>query len=216
MNVNLKEGDRVSFDVACLFNCNVWRSPGNEKSEEDSCEQQSLLMKMFNQQREMEILAPITDDEITESFLSIMWYGLKYFKMINVDVLEFWYKIFKLQDENPQCRPALLIIEICLSALISNASMEGLINQMNLAKSTVRNLLKNTVLDALLRIKVSNVSVETFHKEHVLSCVFRYNKKGRRLSQGKQNRYEKSKAKVSKRLTFDFSTLASLSSSSES
>ena len=49
MNVNLKEGDRVSFDVACLLNCNVWRSPDNEKSEEDSCEQQSLLMKMFNQ-----------------------------------------------------------------------------------------------------------------------------------------------------------------------
>ena len=182
MNVNLKEGDRVSFDVACLLNCNVWRSPGNEKSEEDSCEQQSLLMKMFNQQREMEILAPITDDEITESFLSIMWYGLKYFKMINVDVLEFWYKIFKLQDENPQWQPALLITEICLCAAISNALLEGLFDQINLVKPTVRNRLKNSVLDALLRIKVSNVLVETFHKVHVLSCVnFWYSKKGRRL-----------------------------------
>ena len=46
---------------------------------------------------EMEILAPITEDEITESFLAIVRYGLKYFKMISVDVLEFWPKILKLR-----------------------------------------------------------------------------------------------------------------------
>ena len=45
----------------------------------------------------MEILAPITEDEITESFLAIVRYGLKYFKMISVDVLEFWPKILKLR-----------------------------------------------------------------------------------------------------------------------
>ena len=49
----------------------------------------------------MEILAPITEDEVSEGFLSIVRYGLKYFKMISVDVLEFWPKILKLQDENP-------------------------------------------------------------------------------------------------------------------
>ena len=103
----------------------------------------------------------ITEDEITESFLSIVWYGLKYFKMVNVDVLEFWPKILKLQDENPQWRPVLLIVKICLCAPISNASQERLFNQMNLIKPTVHNRLKSSALNALLRIKVSNVSVET-------------------------------------------------------
>ena len=50
----------------------------------------------------MEILVLITEDEITESFLSLVRYGLKYIKMINFDVLKFWSKIFKLQDENLQ------------------------------------------------------------------------------------------------------------------
>ena len=91
--------------------------------------------------------------------------------MINVKVLEVWSKIFTLQDENLQWRPASLIIEIYLCAPISNASLERLFNQINLVKSTARNCLKNSASTALLRIKVFNVSVETFHKKHVLSCV---------------------------------------------
>ena len=67
MDVNSEERDRVPFSVACLLNCNVWRSPGSEESE-DTCERQLLLMKMFNRWQEMEILAPITENEITESF----------------------------------------------------------------------------------------------------------------------------------------------------
>ena len=37
----------------------------------------------------MEILTLITEDQISESVLSIMRYGLKYLKIISVDVLEF-------------------------------------------------------------------------------------------------------------------------------
>ena len=133
-----------------------------------------------------------------------------------VDVLEFWPKILKLQDKNPQWRPVLLIIKICFCAPISNASLERLFNQMNLVKPTVHNHLKNSVLNVLLRIKVSNVSVETFHKEHVLSCVYFWHNKDRRLSQGKRKRYKNRKTKVSKSSTFNFSTMPSLSSLSES
>ena len=137
--------------------------------------------------------------------------------MISDDVLKFWPKILKLQGENPQWRPALLISKICLCAPISNASLESQFNQMNLVKPTVHNCLRNSVLSALLRIKVSNVSVETFHKEHVLSCVyFWYNKKGRRLLQGKRKSYKNRKTKVSKSPMFDFSTIPSSSSLSES
>ena len=119
--------------------------------------------------------------------------------MINVDVLEFWPKILKLQDENLQWRPVLLIIKICLCTPISSASLERLFNQMNLAKPTVLDRLKNSALNALLRIKVSNVSAKTFHKEHVLSCVYFWcNKKGRRLSQGNERGTKRGKQKFLK------------------
>ena len=120
----------------------------------------------------MEILAPITEDKITESFLSIVRYCIKHFKLINVDVPGFWSKIFKHQDEKPQWRPALLIIKICLCAPTSNASLERLFNQMNLVKSAVCNHLKNSTLNALLRIKVSNVSVEFTAPPKTLQLTF--------------------------------------------
>ena len=97
----------------------------------------------------MEILVPITENEITESFLSIVQYGLKYFKMISVDVLKIWPKIFKPQDENSQWWPVLLIIKISLCTPICNASLERLFNQTNVAKSTAHNDLKNSALNAL-------------------------------------------------------------------
>ena len=50
----------------------------------------------------MEILASMTDDEIVESFLSIVMYGLKYFNLPGIGVYEFWVKIFGLKDDNPQ------------------------------------------------------------------------------------------------------------------
>ena len=120
----------------------------------------------------MEILASMTDDEIVESFLSIVMYGLKNFNLPGIGVYEFWVKIFGLKDDNPQWNPALLIIEICMCAPISNPLLERLFNQMKIVKSNVRNRLTNSALnDALLRIKVSKVPVDSFHKNHVSRCV---------------------------------------------
>ena len=60
----------------------------------------------------MEILASITEDEIAESFLSIVRYGLQNFNLTGIGVYDFWAKIFGLKNDNPQWNPALLIIEI--------------------------------------------------------------------------------------------------------
>ena len=70
----------------------------------------------------MGMLVQITKDEITEGFLSIVWYGLKYFKIINANVLKVSPKIFEIQDQNPQCNAPSVIIEIHLCTPIFNAS----------------------------------------------------------------------------------------------
>lgn len=105
VSVNLDEGDCVLFDVVCHLNCNVWRSPSSKKSKEDAWERHfSLFIKIFNRYQEIEILEPITDDGITERFLSIVRYGIKYFNLINVGSLKFWPNILRLKDENLQWR----------------------------------------------------------------------------------------------------------------
>ena len=58
------------------------------------------IFQIFNRYQEKEILDPITQDEINEIFSSIVWYGLKYFNLINVGSLKLWPKILRLQDEN--------------------------------------------------------------------------------------------------------------------
>ena len=119
----------------------------------------------------MEILASLTEDEIVESFLSIVRYGLKYFNLTGIGVDDFWAKIFALKDDNPQWNPALLFIEIIMCAPISVALLEKLFNQVNIVKSNVQNRLTNSALIALLCIKVSKVPVDSFHKNHISSCI---------------------------------------------
>ena len=82
----------------------------------------------------MEILASLTEDEVVESFLSIVRCRLKYFNLTGIGVYDFRCKIFDLKDGNPQWNPALRIIEICMCAPISNTFLERLFNQMVIIK----------------------------------------------------------------------------------
>ena len=49
----------------------------------------------------MEILTSITEDEIVESLLSIVRYGLKYLNLNGIGVYDSWAKIFGLKYDNP-------------------------------------------------------------------------------------------------------------------
>ena len=217
VNVNSDEGDRVLFDVARLLNCNAWVTNSDDSTEEEAFEiQLASLSTMYWRYATMPVFAAITEDEMVSSFLSIVRHGLKYYKVRSIDVIEFWSTIMTMLDQHPQWRPALLIIEICLCAPISNASLERLFSQMNLVKTTVRNRLSNPVLNALLRIRVSGITVEEFHKNYVDRCVNSwYQRKKRRLAQGKRKGYKKRTNKSStKRPHFDISELSSESSES--
>ena len=98
---------------------------------------------------------------------------------------------------------------ICMCAPISNASLERLFNQMNNVKSNERNRVTNSALNALLRIKVSKFSIDSFHENHVSRCVeYWFKKKGQRIAPGKRKRYQCRKTKISKRPNFDFSIMS--------
>ena len=105
-----------------------------------------------------------------------------------LDVLKCCSKMFFLKDENTYLREAQLIIEICLCAPVSNASLERLFSQMNIINSDVRNRLSNKALIALLRIRTPGITIDDFHNDHVYKCViFWYNKKKRRQTKTKEN-----------------------------
>ena len=108
-----------------------------------------------------------------------------------IGVYDFCAKIFGLKGDIPHWDPALLIIEIL--------KYERLLNQMNIVKSNVRKQLTNSALDSLLRIKFSKVPINFFHKSRVSRCAkYWFKKKGRRIAQGKCDRYQCRKSKISK------------------
>ena len=126
--------------------------------------------------------------------------------------------MLSLQDEHPHWKGAMLLIEICLCAPVSNASLERLFSQMNIVKSNTRNRLKNDALNAVLRIKISDISINEFHETYMQRCAnFWYNRKSRRSNQPKRKTYKKRVPNTAtKRPRFNISDLSTSSESSSS
>ena len=154
-----------------------------------------------------------TEDDVLSSFLAVLRYAHQYFNTSNINPIEFWSKILSLADEHIFWKPTTLIIEICLCAPFSNASLERLFSKMNLIKTTLRNRSTNDSLNSILRINISGLSLQSFHDEHLEKCVnYWFNAKNRRLSQRKL--YKKRESKKTKQPHFNISDISSESESS--
>ena len=107
------------------------------------------------------------------------------------------------------------MIEICLCAPLSNASLERLFSKINLIKTTPRNRLTNDSLNSILRINISGLSLQSFHDEHLEKYVnYWFNAKNRRLSQRKL--YKKRESKKTKQPHFNISGISEFESSTDS
>ena len=86
---------------------------------------------------------------------------------------------------------------------------------MNLIKITTRNRLTNDSLNSILRIRISGISLQNFHEEHIEKCIiYWFNAKNRRESQRKRSLYKKRETKNAKRPYFNISDMPSVSESS--
>ena len=135
--------------------------------------------------------------------------------LLTLPPIEFWSKIFSLADENIFWKCTKLIIEICLCAPFSNASLERLFSKMNLIKTTLCNSLTNDSLNSILRINISGLSPQSFHDEHLEKCVnYWFNTKYCHLSQHKHKLTVSAKVRRQKQPHFNISDISSESESS--
>ena len=88
-----------------------------------------------------------TKDDVLSSFLAVLRYAHRQFNTSNINPIEFWSKILSLADEHIFWKPTTLIIEICLCAPFSNASLERLFSKRNLIETTLRKRLTNDSLN---------------------------------------------------------------------
>ena len=158
-----------------------------------------------------------TEDDVLGSFLAVLRYAHQCFNTSNINPTEFWSKILSLTDEHIFCKPTTLIIEICLCAPFSNASLERLFSKMNLIKTTLCNCLTNDSLNSILRINISGLSLQSFHDEHLEKFVnYWFNAKNCHLTQHKHNLYKKCESKKTKQPHFNILDISQSESHTDS
>ena len=207
----------ILFFICRILNCNVWP---NVRDDSDTATQYSLLLAalitVFNRYKDIDVMKSYTED-VLSSFLAVLRYAHQYFNASNINPIEFWSKILSLADEHTFWKPTTLIIEICLCAPFSNASLERLFSKMNLIKTTLCNCLTNDSLNSILRINISGLSLQSFHDEHLEKCVnYWFNAKNCRLSQRKCKLYKKRESKKTKQPHFNISGISEFESSTDS
>ena len=107
------------------------------------------------------------------------------------------------------------MIEICLCAPFSDASLERLCSKMNLIKTTLHNRLTNDSSNSILHINISGLSLQSFLDEHLEKCLnYWFHAKNYCLSQWKRKLYKKRKSKKTKQPHFNISDISSESESS--
>ena len=88
---------------------------------------------------------------------------------------------------------------------------------MNLIKTTLRNRLTNDSLNSIWRLRISRISLESFHYEHLENCVdYWFDANHCHLGQQNRKPYVKRESKKAKRLHFNISDISSDSGSSNS
>ena len=103
----------------------------------------------------------IYSKEVTDGvFLAITGYAYRYFEIPNIKPIKFWSKMLDPNKDKTAWKVALLVVELCFCAPISNAR---LFNHMNLVKTNIQNRLSNDSLNSILRNCVNGISMQTFH-----------------------------------------------------
>ena len=163
INIPSDDGDRIVFEVCRILNCKVWPNVTDDSDTATQyCLQLAALITVFNQYKDIDVMKCYTEDDVLSSFLAALRYTHRYFNTFNINPIEFWSKILSLADEHIFWKPTTLIIEICLCAPFSNASLERLFSQMNLIKTALRKRLTNDSLNSILRININGLSLQIF------------------------------------------------------
>ena len=189
-----KEGDDTLFHICRVLNCNVFPLEADEESLALQIESLSFIFQKF---KGHPLLTDFSLCEITDGFIDIVSYMIKYFPVTSMNRKEFWKNVFRLGKSEGMVdhwRRALMIIEICLIAPHSNAALERFFKILKLVKTLIRSRLDSDILNALMRIKMSCPSLEDFSHEHFKACVDKwYGSKNRRINQKKRKRRKRDK-----------------------
>ena len=96
----------------------------------------ATIQKLFNRFKEKTIFNGVTSEDIKESLQATIRYASIYFSTNIANPMNFWSKVLNLKKDDQLMKLSLLIVDVCLCAPFSNATLDRLFNQMILVKTT--------------------------------------------------------------------------------
>ena len=137
VTAEVKESEDTLFHICRVLNCNVFPLEADEESIALQIESLSFTFQKF---KDHPLLTDFSLCEITDGFIDIVSYMIKYFPVTSMNTKEFWKNVFRLGKSEgmvDQWRRALMIIEICLIAPHSNAALERFFSILKLVKTLI-------------------------------------------------------------------------------
>ena len=140
----------------------------------------------------MKIFENIRKEDLPSGYVDIVWYCQRYFDFEKIDQFKRWHKNLILCKDKKEWNDASGIIKTCLCTPGSSATLERFFSHLKLVKTYQKTVLCSESLSAILRIKLWQTPLMTFHNQYTDRIVTHwYNQKGRGIDQGKRREYKK-------------------------
>ena len=133
-----KKGDTILVHICRVLNTKILPTPVNMDSLSLQVESLKFLYEHF---KKMSLFEGSDLVQIIDGYCEILSYVTTYFLVHSMDPTELWKNVFqvrKYDDNKEDWSLTLLIIEICLCAPHSNATLECFFSLLKYVKSTLR------------------------------------------------------------------------------
>jgi hypothetical protein len=192
-----RDGDNVLHDVCRVLRTSVWINSTDqplswEELSSRFCNQITSLKRIY--ERFQPVLGTdINSDILEEQYLQLVKYTCDSMgnNIASMEPLQLWPTLKQIKGES---YPELFsVIELCLCAPFSNATLERFFSHMAVVKNDWRNRLGEEALEDNLRIHISGPDVAKLPESQVIikAVTNWYNDKPRRLNQKKRKKYKK-------------------------
>ena len=133
--------------------------------------------------------AQIDVTKIREEFEFILQYAVQYISLATLDYRAAWWRIFHAPTAAEWTNALAFLIQLLFSLPASNGIIEHAFSEMNVIKTSKRNLLTNESLDDLLLLSIEGPPLKHFCPDSAIDLWWK--EKMRRLHQNPRKPYKK-------------------------
>ena len=178
--------DHLVFHICKVLNASTWPKLPNDDSNDDNILRTQLqsVSRVYAQFSAMEVFKHVNKDGVIDGYVEVVRFCQRYLDYENSNQVELWHKVLLQCKDKPEWHGIGLVIEICLCTPCSNATLERFFNQLKIVKTDQRTALSSSSLNSILRIKLRQIPLKTFHDEFADKVGSHwYNEKDRRIHQ---------------------------------